>query len=539
MSATEFRAQEVRAADVLVVGGGAAGLSAALHARGCDVILVTKSAFADGGSSVLAQGGIAAAVGRDDTPAHHARDTLKVGAELCDPEVVHRVTSEGPHRIGELLVRGARLDRRADGSLALGREAAHSRDRVAHADGDATGLEIVRALAAAVRDTADIVIDEGVLALDLVLDRGGVVGVFAVDREGRQILYVASEVVLATGGIGRLWRHTTNPGEATGDGLAMAIRAGARVADLEFVQFHPTALAVDDSPMPLLTEALRGEGALLTNDAGLRFMVDEHPDAELAPRDVVARAIWRRLRSGERVYLDATRLDIPVGERFPTVALLCREHGLELANERVPVVPAAHYHMGGVMVDPEGRTSIPGLWACGEVARSGLHGANRLASNSLLETLVYGSAVGEALISRTRASAHPVRVVEVASRTAPPVSSRPWLADATASVIQIEANIRNIMGERCGLERSASGLHRAAFDLAGLTDLVGQDRGELTNLLQVARMVVRAATARTESRGAHFRSDFPKSCGCWRQPVVFDGASMLEPHPVGAEIAVG
>ena len=537
MISTLFHPDELRSAEVLVLGGGAAGFMAALPARGRDVVLISKSAFAEGGSSVLAQGGVAAAVGGDDSPARHAGDTMAAGAGLCDPEVVRRVTGEGPRHIGELLVLGAKLDRRADGKLALGREAAHSRHRVAHAAGDATGAELMRALAGGVRAAGHIRIDQDVLAIDVVLDRGAVVGVLAVDREGRRILYAASEVVLATGGIGRLWRFTTNPNEATGDGLAMAIRAGARVADLEFVQFHPTALAAGGSPMALLTEALRGDGAILVDGSGDRFMLTEHPQAELAPRDVVARAIWRRLQAGERIFLDATGFSDRIEERFPTVARLCGERGLDLAREPVPVTPVAHYHMGGVMVDAEGRTSVPGLWACGEVARSGLHGANRLASNSLLEALIYGAAVGEALSVAIRAPAHPLRVREVVNRAAANIAATPWLDTAPPAEEELEAALRALMWEGVGLERDGAGLRRAAEGLAELEKSIGPGSGELGNMLLVASLVVRAAAARTESRGAHFRSDIPWPCTCWRQPLVFEGERMLPPHPVGLPAA--
>ena len=539
MSSTVFHPDELRTAEVLVLGGGVAGLSAAIHARGRAVRVVTKSAFATGGSSVLAQGGVAAALGGDDSPARHAADTIAAGAGLCDPGVVRRVTADGPRRIGELLVLGAGLDRRVDGSLALGREAAHSRHRIAHAAGDATGAELVRALAGAVHAADNIRIDEHVLALALVLDYGAVVGVMAVNREGLRILYIASEVVLATGGIGRLWRLTTNPDEATGDGLAMALRAGARVADLEFMQFHPTVLAVGGTPMPLLTEALRGDGAVLVDETGARFMLDEHPDAELAPRDVVARAIWRRLRDGGLVFLDATSLADRIGDRFPTVVGLCREHGLDLAAEPVPVTPAAHYHMGGVMVDAEGRSSLPGLWVVGEAARTGLHGANRLASNSLLEALVYGAAAGEALAVECRDPAHPVRVREAASRAAAPIAAEPWLDRAGPSELKIDSLVREIMWAGAGLVRDAAGLYRAADDLSYLETMADPGLGELDNMSLVARMVVRAAATRTESRGAHYRSDFPNASACWRQEHVFEGERMLDPHPVTPATASG
>ena len=534
-----FDPDQVRTADVLVVGGGVAGLTAALHARGREVLLVGKTPFAAGGSSVYAQGGIAAALAPDDSPARHAEDTLAAGAGLCDDEVVRRVTAEAPRRIGELLVCGAEFDRRADGSLALGREGAHSRHRVAHASGDATGLEMVRALASAVRTAAHVEIVDDVLALELVLDRGAVAGVAAVDRDGRHLMLAAPEMVLATGGIGALWRRTTNPPESTGAGLAMAIRAGAAVADLEFVQFHPTALDVSGERLPLLTEALRGEGALLVDRGGRRFMLDEHPDGELAPRDVVASAIWRRLRDGDEIRLDATAITPDLERRFPTVVGLCREHGFDLAREPVPVTPAAHYHMGGVIVDRDGRTTVPGLWACGEVARTGLHGANRLASNSLLEALVFGAAAGEALAAGCRERVHPVRALALAARAALPVAAAPWLGEASGPERAAADRLHSVMWEGAGLERDAAGLRRAAEALAELRDSAAAGRGELDTMLTVAAMVVRAAAARTESRGAHLRADFPRPAECWRQPLVFEGGRMLPPHPLTARTVTG
>ena len=532
MQASRFRPDEIRSAEVLIVGGGVAGLSAAVHARGREVLMVGKTAFAEGGSSLLAQGGVAAALGGDDSPARHARDTIAAGAGLCDAEVVRKVTDDGPRRIGELLVLGAEFDRRGDGRLALGREAAHTRNRIAHAAGDATGAELVSTLASAAREAQHIARDDNTLVLDLVLDRGAVVGVMAVDRGGRHILYSASEVVLATGGIGWLWSHTTNPAEATGDGLAMALRAGARVADLEFMQFHPTALAFGGLPMPLLTEALRGDGAVLIDETGMRFMLDVHPEAELAPRDVVARAVWRRIRGGGSVYLDARSLAGRIETRFPTVVRACLDHGLDIATEPVPVAPAAHYHMGGVMVDMHGRTSLPGLWAVGEVARTGLHGANRLASNSLLEALVVGAATGEALASKCRPLTHPVRVREAAGRMSVRVAECSWLEQATPEVKEKMDAIRSFMWRAVGLERDAAGLHRAGLELLNVADTVDPSVGEFGNSLLVAQTLTRAAMARTESRGAHFRSDFPRPSGCWRQSIVFEGQRMLRPRPV-------
>ncbi|HEY2739625.1 MAG TPA: L-aspartate oxidase, partial [Thermoanaerobaculia bacterium] len=387
--------------EVLIIGTGAAGLTAALGCAPRRVTVLTKARLGEGGASPWAQGGVAAAVGTDDSPSLHAADTMVAGAGLSDPEVVDLLTGEGPQRVRALLALGARFDRDTAGDLSLGREAAHSRRRILHAR-DTTGAEIVRTLVEAVRHAPEVRVVEESFAVDLVLEAGRVVGALAVDQNGRRMLHLAPAVVLATGGLGQLYLCTTNPHEATGDGLAMAARAGARLADVEFVQFHPTALAAGDDlsgePLPLLTEALRGEGAVLLDGEGRRFMLSEHPDAELAPRDVVARAIWKRLVAGDRIVLDTREaVGESFPEHFPRVFELCQEHGLDPRVEPMPVAPAAHYHMGGIWVDANGRTTLPGLWACGEVTATGAHGANRLASNSLLEALVFGARVADDL----------------------------------------------------------------------------------------------------------------------------------------------
>ena len=554
-------------ADVLVVGAGAAGLTAALgcaaggtHAGSREgsppgarspqgpprrVLVLTKTrsnGAGAGGASVWAQGGVASAVGDDDDPALHAADTLAAGAGLNDAAIVGLLTGDGPRRVRSLLALGARFDRDAGGRLALGREAAHSRRRILHAHGDATGAEVVRTLVEAVRREPAIRVVDETLALDLVLQAGAVVGLLALHRDGRRVLYRAPAVVLATGGLGQLFLHTTNPREATADGLAMAARAGARLVDLEFVQFHPTALAVDaadapgtsggsaatGAPLPLLTEALRGEGAVLVDDRGVRFMEAVHPDRELAPRDVVARAIWSRLAAGRRVFLDASSA---VGERFPerfpTVFALCRQHGLDPRVEPLPVVPAAHYHMGGVAVDARGRTSVPGPWACGEVAATGAHGANRLASNSLLEALVFGARVAEDIEEVAAAAAGgPGPSLTPTIPVAPPA---PELSTAAAKALV--ARLRRLMWERVGVERDEEGLAAAVAELAALPRRADRlpplgaappaapefAAAEARNLLLAGRLLAQAALARRESRGGHHRVDYPRADAAWQR----------------------
>lgn len=483
--------------DVIVVGSGIAGLTAALHAaeRGCRVTVVTKGFLADTNTR-WAQGGVAAVTAPDDTVDSHIADTLTAGVGLNDPAAVRTLVTEGPDRIAELVHRGVAFDRAADGDFARGLEAAHARPRVLHAGGDATGAAIQAALGAAVRTARGVEVLEHTMLRKLVIEGERVVGI-DVGTGGTTRRLRGDAVILATGGAGQLYSHTTNPVSATGDGIAAALRAGAAVADLEFVQFHPTALAVGDAF--LVSEAVRGDGATLIDDAGRRFAFDAHPDGELAPRDVVARANARAMaaQGGRPVRLDATALGAErLARRFPTIDAAVRARGLDWSREPIPVTPAAHYLMGGVVTDLDGRTTVPGLYAVGETARTGVHGANRLASNSLLEGAVFGARAGEAAASdRAWPHVEPLAAVPlpiVAAASAPPFT---------------RAALQELMWEHAGLVRDDDGLRRAAGVLAAWAADPRPRNAEDAGLLLVAQHVVAAALARTGSVGAHFRTD--------------------------------
>ncbi|GLK74083.1 L-aspartate oxidase [Ancylobacter dichloromethanicus] len=478
---------------VVVVGGGVAGLATALRLAPLPVTLVVAAPLGVEAATGWAQGGIAAALGADDRPDLHAIDTLTAGAGLSQPLVARRVAGAAPAAIDWLVGLGTPFDRNPNGSLALGLEAAHARRRIVHAAGDGTGRVVLETLTQAVRACPAIHVMEGWRAGELLADaHGRTAGVAVRDREGRAVTLAARAVVVATGGLGGLYGATTNPLGAVGSGLALAARAGAVLRDLEFVQFHPTAMAVGGdperaasggpAPMPLATEALRGEGARLFNARGERFMEDV-PGRELAPRDVVARAIFAEIAAGQDVVLDARMKDIET--RFPGVVALCRANGLDPARAPIPVRPAAHYHMGGIKVDGAGRSSVPGLWACGEVASTGLHGANRLASNSLLEALAYAEWIA-ADIAGEEASPG------VARAPSPPRPRSP-----------ARAEIRALMDRQVGVVREAEGLEAAAKRLGALADRDGDD------LSLVALAITEAALRRGESRGGHFRADHP------------------------------
>lgn len=521
----------VTADDVVVVGTGMAGLITALSLAPRPVTLITKTPTLESGSSLWAKGGIAAAVGPGDSPEAHAEDTLTAGAGLSDARRALALTREGADSLRLLIHEGVPFDRALDGTLELAREAAHGRPRIVHAGGDATGRVIMSALIERARRTPSIRILRRTFAHELVVEDSAVRGLLVFEHGKGWSQRHASHVVLATGGIGMAWWHTTNPAESTGDGLAIAARAGAELADLEFMQFHPTALAVNTEAgnpnLPLLTEALRGAGALLVDDAGHRFMTSVHPAAELAPRDVVARAIEQKLAEGERVYLDI-RPVVASGHlaEFPEAAHACRDAGLDPARDLLPIVPAAHYHMGGIHVDDDGHSSLDGLWACGEAANTGVHGANRLASNSLLEAVVYARRVA-AGIRRERTSR---------DETPLPVWSAPEcpLPGTEAALDEIIAATRRTVSRHVGIVRSGGGLERALLRLRNfdrqlgsiVTGPVGDPAldfhrilrwSEARNLLLVARLVTLAALDREESRGAHYREDFPHPLPEWQR----------------------
>jgi L-aspartate oxidase len=465
----------------IIIGAGLAGLMAALQLAPEPVLVLTRAKLGENAASAWAQGGLAAAIGPDDSPDLHLADTLAAGDGLCDPIIARRIIEAGPALVEQLSALGARFDRTPAGSIALGLEAGHSRRRIVHAQGDSSGREILRAVIAAARHTPSITIWEGVEAKDLVIRNGAIAGILAVaDGELTPRILRSSRVVIATGGIGGLYLHTTNPLSATGQGLVLAARAGAALADLEFVQFHPTALDTGLDPMPLISEAVRGEGAILVDETGTRFMAGEGR-AELEPRDIVSRAVWAYLQQGHRTYLDARpALGRTFSTRFPAIAAACRAAGINPDTQPIPIRPAAHYHMGGIAVDGEGRSNVTGLWACGEAASTGLHGANRLASNSLLEAAITGRFVAESIKGTPASHAAPLAAV-----------TPPRASDASET--------RQILSCHAGVLRDAAGLSHAL-------DLLSRQESDPATL---GLMMVAAMLRRHESRGAHARTDYP------------------------------
>lgn len=493
----------------LVVGSGIAGLHTAWRAaEDGNVILLTKRSLFDS-ATAYAQGGIAAALGAGDSPALHRRDTLAAGAALCDREAVEVLVEEGPARVQELFAAGARFDLTPGGRFKLGREAAHSRNRIVHAHGDQTGAEVARTLIERVRQSEHVDVIESARVLDLIVHDGECLGVRA-SVSGRPVEIIADATILATGGCGQVYRYTTNPVVATGDGYAIAWRAGVRLVDMEFVQFHPTALDTPENPLALISEAVRGEGAVLRNDRGERFMKKRHRLADLAPRDIVAREIFREQRPARaggkprRVSLDATALGDSFAQRFPGILALCEARGIDPRRDLIPVTPAAHYMMGGIVTDLAGRTSMNRLYACGEVSSTGVHGANRLASNSLLEGLVFAERVARDLQRSQRLE----RLPRVRSWDVPPLIDR--------GAAQVAADdVRRTMWEHAAIDRSAQGLQACLDDLTAIESRLPQGATEELNLVQSARLIAQSALMREESRGGHFRSDFPKPKRSW------------------------
>jgi len=506
-------------ADVIIIGSGVAGLTTALNARAAklSVLLVTKATI-DAGSTKWAQGGIAAALGPGDTPDQHKSDTLIAGAGLCDLDAVNVLVTEGPEAVRKLIAHGAVFDKAESGEIALTREGGHHRNRILHAGGDATGAEVSRALLAAVQNDPGIEVIEHALVIDALTAADGsvcgvtlhVIGEGSRDGVGRAL---ARAVVIATGGLGQVYSQTTNPPVSTGDGVALALRAGADVADVEFIQFHPTVLWSDTArggQQPLISEAVRGEGAILLNHKGEKFMQGKHPQADLAPRDIVAKEIFTQMRESNlgHVWLDATAIaDFP--ERFPTIYASCLAHGIDPQKQLIPVSPASHYASGGVLVDLNGQSSVAGLYVCGESACTGAHGANRLASNSLLEGLVFGARIAEHIVTHLASQKEP------ASDTSEPT----LLLDPA-----IRIPLQLAMSEGAGVMRSEKSLQTTLQTLTQLgthtSNTPDVAAWEASNLFFLAETIVQSALERKETRGSHWRSDFPGLSKDWQLRII-------------------
>ena len=497
----------------LIVGAGLAGLFTALKLSPRPVTVLSPKPLGIGASSAWAQGGVAAAIGKGDSPHAHALDTEMAGAGIVDHGTAEGVTAEAVARIEDLARWGTPFDRDDFGNFELGREAAHSANRIVKVEGDRAGWAIMQAIIARVRQTPSIRVVEGITALSLARENGRVVGVYCRrlgDRYSEPVFIRARATVLAAGGLGGLYAITTNPPGVRGHALGMAARAGAIIADPEFVQFHPTAILTNVDPAPLATEALRGEGAILVNDLGERFMPAIHKDAELAPRDIVARTNFRQIRSGRKVFLDTRQvLGQAILTRFPTVSKYCLDAGVDPVTDPIPVTPAAHFHMAGVNVNEHGRSSPPGLWVCGEASCTGLHGANRLASNSLLEAIGYGARIAEDI-----GGLEPARDLT-------PFKGIEWDEEEGNRAEEVLRNtpavqdLRRIMTELVGVERTAEGLAQALRDIAKLEASAERVTSAYLNMTTSATLVAAAALKRTESRGGHFRKDFPEPSESW------------------------
>ena len=512
--------------DVVIIGAGLAGLFTALKLAPLPVTVIAAAPLGEGASSMWAQGGIAAAVGEGDSTAKHAADTIEAGGGIVDTEVAHVVANEGPDRIRDLLSYGVPFDRDLEGHYVLSKEAAHSEKRVVRVSGDRAGAAIMQALIAAVRNTPSIRVLEGYEADGLIANNDRIEGIRLIRSRshgsGSYVFVPASAIVLATGGVGALFALTTNPSYAKGEAIAMAARAGAIIADPEFVQFHPTAIDAGIDPAPLATEALRGEGATLVNSLGERFMLAIDPRGELAPRDVVARGVFNELNAGRGVFLDCREaIGAHFEKEFPTVWSHCQRAGIDPAKDLIPVAPAEHYHMGGIATDLRGRTNLAGLWAVGEVASTGLHGANRLASNSLLEAVVFGARAAADIRAylppdRVGHFVHPRRVS----------GNRASAPDQRHEAID---RLRAIMTKYVGVQRSAQGLKAALAALKDL-DASAADNTVLSNMILTARLIAAAALARKESRGGHYRTDYPAADPAFAQRtfITVDDLSALE-----------
>lgn len=508
--------------EIIIVGGGLAGLFCALKLAPRAVTILASAPIGFGASSAWAQAGIAAAVGQGDTVESHVNDTIIAGDGIVDKDIITMMASEASDRIIDLLDYGVPFDRDLEGKLAVSREAAHSESRIVRVKGDMAGRAIMQALVKTVENTPSIRVFEGYVVEDLIVDKGAVCGVKARSDAGQSEdlheIY-GSHVVMATGGIGHLYNVTTNPNEARGGGIGMAARAGARLADMEFVQFHPTAINVGKDPAPLATEALRGHGATLHNDAGERFMLPLHEDAELAPRDVVARGIFAEVKAGRGANLDCRKAVHDFAAEFPTVYGYCQESGIDPAKDMIPVIPAAHYFMGGIWTDKDGKSSLPGFWACGECTSTGAHGANRLASNSLLEAVVFSARIANALET-------------IVSEPAPAHWSKGSILDKKATTkgeSEPMKRLRETMSAHLGVLRDQKGMQEALQVILELERNSYSQR--FTNTVTTAKLIAVAALNRLESRGGHARTDYPNESPDWqrRTLLTLDQANAIIP----------